>query len=170
VPEYSAHVAKPLPPRVVFGVTPEEVRREHDELAEGIWINVTLKDGTVRRRSIRKDRHTLMTCIMSYPLPTSRIRNDPAAKAGYDAWVKRNQRFLRNLFQDEFVSLVEHLDEEHPHLHGYMLPYHASGFSARELNPAWVAKLEREEAAGGGRGRPDGGEAEQYRLPREGAR
>lgn len=28
-----------------------------------------------------------------------------------------------------------------------MLPYHASGFSARELNPAWLAKLEREEAA-----------------------
>jgi len=88
-----------------------------------------------------------MTCIMSYPLPTSQIGNDPAAKADYDAWVERNQRFLRNLFQEEFVSLVEHLDEAHPHLHAYMLPYHASGFSARELNPAWLAKLEREEAA-----------------------
>jgi len=147
VPEYSAHVAAPLPPRTIFGMTPQEVKREHDELAGGLYINVTLKDGTTRRRGIRKDRHTLMTCIMSYPLPTSQIGNDPAAKADYDAWVERNQRFLRNLFQEEFVSLVEHLDEAHPHLHAYMLPYHASGFSARELNPAWLAKLEREEAA-----------------------
>lgn len=107
-------------------------------------VTVTLKGGRTARRGIRKDRHTLMTCVASHPHLTSQIMSDPAAKADYDAWVDRNVRFLRQLFGDQLVSVIEHADEKHPHLHAYILPLHDTGCSARDLNPCWVIKTEAE--------------------------
>ncbi len=43
--------------------------------------------------------------------------------------------------------LIEHVDEDHPHLHAYILPLDDPACSARNLNPAWVAKAEAEAAA-----------------------
>lgn len=72
---------------------------------------------------------------------------DPAARAEYDAWVDHNVQFLRDLFGDRLVSVIEHVDEDHPHLHAYILPLDDLACSARDLNPAWVAKAEAEAAA-----------------------
>ena len=43
--------------------------------------------------------------------------------------------------------LIEHVDEDHPHLHAYILPLDDPACSARDLNPAWLAKAEAEAAA-----------------------
>ncbi|QBX35015.1 hypothetical protein E4191_10060 [Paracoccus liaowanqingii] len=146
-PRYSRHVDDPKEHRVIFGLSPGGVRQRHDEMVAAGGVTVSLKDGKTARRGIRKDRHTLMTCVASHPNLTSQIMSDPAAKADYDAWVDRNLRFLRGLFGEQLVSMIEHVDEEHPHLHAYILPLNDTGCSARELNPCWVIKTEAEATA-----------------------
>jgi len=143
-PRFSQHVDDPEEHRIIYGLSPEQVRQRHDEMVAAGGVTVTLKGGRTARRGIRKDRHTLMTCVASHPHLTSQIMSDPAAKADYDAWVDRNVRFLRQLFGDQLVSVIEHADEKHPHLHAYILPLHDTGWSARDLNPCWVIKTEAE--------------------------
>ena len=146
-PQFSQHVSDPRPYRVVHGLSPEGVRRRHDEMIAASGVSVALKDGTTARRGIRKDRHTLLTAVASHPHLVAQIEADPVARTEYDAWVRRNVEFLRDLFGDRLVSVIEHVDEDHPHLHAYILPLDDPACSARDLNPAWVAKAEAEMAA-----------------------
>lgn len=146
-PRFSQHVNQPEEHRIIYGLSPDQVRQRHDEMVAAGGVAVTLKGGRTTRRGIRKDRHTLMTGVASHPHLTSQIMSDPAAKAEYDDWVDRNVRFLRQLFGDQLISIIEHIDEEHPHLHAYILPLHDTGCSARDLNPCWVIKMEAEATA-----------------------
>lgn len=146
-PRFSMHVKQPEEHRIIYGMSPEQVRQLHDEMVAAGGITVALKNGKTARRGIRKDRHTLMTCVASHPHLTSQIMSDPAARTEYDAWVDRNVRFLRQLFGDRLVSIIEHIDEEHPHLHAYILPLNDASCSARDLNPCWVTKMEAEATA-----------------------
>lgn len=146
-PRFSQHVASPQPYRVILGLSPESVQQRHDQMVAAGGVQVSLKDGKTARRGIRKDRHTLLTAVASHPHLTAQVEADPLMRAEYEVWVDRNVRFLRDLFGDRLVSVVEHVDEEHPHIHAFILPLHDPACSARDLNPAWVAKSEAETAA-----------------------
>ncbi len=147
VPEYSKHVADPRPPSLVYGLAADEVRRLHDEMVAAGGVEVTLKDGRTARRGIRKDRHTLMTAVASHPLPTDLVNTKPDARADYERWRDHNLAWLKARFGDKLVSVIEHWDEKHPHIHAYILPLDDPTCSARQLNPAWQAKEEAMETA-----------------------
>ncbi|MFE3837050.1 hypothetical protein [Pseudogemmobacter sonorensis] len=147
LPEFSHHVPAPKPCRVIFGLSPAEVQIRHDAMVAAGRCEVTLKDGITAMRGIRKDRHTLMTAVASHPYLTTQINANPEARADYDAWVARNVAYLRDLFGDQLVSVIEHSDEEHPHIHAYILPLDDPACEARHLNPSWVAKITAEDAA-----------------------
>lgn len=144
---FSGYVESPKEPRIVCGTTPEGVRRRHDEMVRAGGIDVRLKDGRKVRRAVRKDRHTLMTCVASYPLLTEQIAWGEDAKRAYDDWVRRTVDWLIDIYGDQLVSVVEHTDEPHPHLHAFILPHNDPACAARDLNPAWRAKMEVEAAA-----------------------
>lgn len=146
---FSTHVSEPRPFRVIAGVSPQEVQRLHDEMVAAGSVAVTLKDGRSARRGIRADRHTLLTAVASHPHLTAQVMGNPEARRDYDAWVQRNLTFLRGLFGERLVSVIEHVDEEHPHLHAYVLPLDDPACSARDLNPCWLAKSEAEAGARG---------------------
>lgn len=151
VPEYSKHVSDPRPPSLVYGVSVDEVRRLHDEMVAAGGVEVTLKDGRTARRGIRKDRHTLMTAVASHPLPTDLVNTKPDVRADYERWRDHNLAWLKAQFGDKLVSVIEHWDEKHPHIHAYILPLDDPTCSARQLNPAWQAKevaMETARAAG----------------------
>jgi hypothetical protein len=147
-PEFSKHVADPRPSSLVYGVTADQVRRLHDEMVAAGGVEVTLKDGRKARRGIRKDRHTLLTAVASYPLPTDLVNTKPDARADYERWRDHNLAWLKARFGNKLVSVIEHSDEKHPHIHAYILPLGDPTCSARQLNPAWQAK---EEAMGAAR-------------------
>lgn len=146
-PEYSKHVADPRPPSLVYGVAADAVHRLHDEMVASGGVEVTLKDGRTARRGIRKDRHTLMTAVASHPLPTDLVNTKPDARADYERWRDYNLAWLKAQFGDKLVSVIEHWDEKHPHIHAYILPLDDPTCSARQLNPAWQAKEEAMEVA-----------------------
>lgn len=146
-PVYSKHVVTPHLPSVIYGVTADEVRKLHDEMVAAGGVDVTLKDGRKARRGIRKDRHTLMTAVASHPMPTDLVNTKPDARADYEIWRKHNVAWLKARFGDKLISVIEHWDEKHPHLHAYILPLGDATCSARQLNPAWQAKEEAMEVA-----------------------
>lgn len=72
-PEYSMHVDSPIPPRIIFGATPEEVLKQHDDMLAARAVEVKLKNGKSAKRGVRTDRHTLLTAVASYPIPREQI-------------------------------------------------------------------------------------------------
>ena len=72
-PDYSSHVDQPKPPELIFGMSIEEVRQAHAALLAKRKTKVQVK-GEVKERAIRKDRHTLAGCVMSYPIPRNQVQ------------------------------------------------------------------------------------------------
>jgi hypothetical protein len=151
VPRFSSHVSAPRLPRVVTGLHPAQIKERHDAMVEAGRISVTLADGSTKERGIRKDRHTLLTCVASHPFLSSQVEADAEARRKYETWVEYNIAHFHQMFGDKLMGVVEHLDEEHPHLHAFVLPTDDPTCSARDLNPAWAAKTAAEaEARGAG--------------------
>ena len=146
-PEYSTHVDSPRSPKIIFGVAPDEVQEKHDAMVQSRIIEVKLANGKTANRGIRKDRHTLLTAVASYPLLTGQVAEGSPDRMAYERWIDLNLKWLRDQFGERLVSVVEHVDEEHPHLHAFILPLDDPDCMARRLNPAWRAKEETEALA-----------------------
>lgn len=147
-PEYSGHVEDPVAPRVLLG-DPSTFQAEHDAHVAARATVARLKDGSERVRSIRKDRHTLATVVMSYPVPRAAILTEED-RAALERWERRNLDWLRERYGDQLRVVLAHDDEEHPHLHAWLLP-DDPGADATTLHPGKVAKrrVEEEEKAAG---------------------
>jgi len=147
-PEYSGHVDDPAPPRVLLG-DPSTFQAEHDAHVAARATVARLKDGSERVRSIRQDRHTMATLVMSYPVPRAAITT-AEDRAALERWERRNLDWLRDRYGDQLRVVLGHDDEEHPHLHAWLLP-DDPGADATTLQPGKLAKkrLEEEEKAVG---------------------
>lgn len=146
-PAFSQHVEEPKPPRLVYGVSVRDMKEQHEAMLEAARVPVVTKGGHVAHRSVRTDRHTLLTAVASYPVPRDQVEADPGEKAKYLAWVDANVRFLVERFGQQLKTVIEHGDETHPHLHAYVLPDELPDLNAARLHPGKAAKLEAEERA-----------------------
>ncbi len=123
-PDSAPHVASPLPPTVLYGVDPMAALEIHDQ---HIVASKNALRGTGVR--IRIDTHTLACCVASYPdftrpapdgehsMPTI---NDPGRREAYERWKTDVIAFMQADAERSgrrILSIVEHLDEDHPHLH-----------------------------------------------------
>lgn len=143
-PAYVPHVENPRPPTTVYGVDIGELEAQHDAMLEAAKVPVLKKNGEVAYRSVRTDRHTLLTAVASYPAPRAQVEADPREKEKYDAWVKANVCFLRDRFGPQLKTVLEHTDETYPHIHAYVLPDQLEDVNAARLHPGKAAKLEAE--------------------------
>lgn len=147
-PEYSGHVEDPAPPRVLLG-DPSTFQADHDAHVAARATVARLKDGSERVRSIRQDRHTMATVVMSYPVPRAAIVTDED-RAALARWERRNLDWLRDRYGDQLRVVLAHDDEGHPHLHAWLLP-DDPGADATTLHPGKLVKkrVEEEEKAAG---------------------
>lgn len=119
------HVAHPLPPIIVEGIRPFEIVGliDHRMTEQNKLLRRLRKDEPDRKgdlRGIRKDTHVLIASVFSHPDSVAemveeeylRWRDDVIAFAKDDAACNGA----------EVVSIVEHRDETHPHLHVFALP------------------------------------------------
>lgn len=143
-PEFSTHVDDPNPPRVIIG-DPEAFAEQHDAHIEARATVVQKADGTEARRAIRRDRHTMASIVMSYPVPRAAITTDEG-KAQLERWERRNLEWLRRTYGDQLKVVLAHEDEEHPHLHAWILA-DDPGADATTLHPGKVAKKRAEAEA-----------------------
>jgi len=145
-PEFSHHVDAPAPPGVVDGITPPELIARHDAMIENAKVVVKVK-GKTHHRAIRKDRHTLMTAVSSYPIPWDQIEGTPEEEAALRQWEERNVTFFKKLFGGQYQATYRHTDEAFPHLHIYALPERSPGVDASRLHPGKNAKAKAEALA-----------------------
>lgn len=149
-PQYSSHVDQPKPPELIFGMTVDEVRQAHAALLVKRKTKVRVK-GEVKERAIRKDRHTLAGCVMSYPVLREQVLADGDEWQRYLEWRELNLHWLKKLWGDNLKSVIQHDDEPYLHLHALGLPVSDAGCDARTMNPAYMMKrlvLEQEKAVG----------------------
>jgi hypothetical protein len=143
-PEFSTHVENPAPPRVLLG-NPATFAADHAAHVAARSTIAIMADGSQKSRAIRTDRHTMASIVMSYPVPRSAIASDEA-KAKLAAWEQRNLDWLRESYGDQLRVALAHDDENHPHLHAWLLP-EDPGADATTLHPGKVAKKEVEARA-----------------------
>lgn len=136
-PEFSTHVDEPEPPRIIFG-NPRTFAADHAAHVAARSTRVQMADGTERVRAIRSDRHTMASIVMSYPVPHSAIKTDED-RAALKRWEDRNMKWLRETYGDQLRVVMAHDDEEHPHIHAWLLP-DDPGADATTLHPGKMAK------------------------------
>lgn len=143
-PEYAGHVETPAPPRPLLG-NPALFAADHAKHVAERSTVATMRDGSERVRAIRSDRHTMASIVMSYPVPRSAIVTDDA-HAALARWEAAHVAWLSDTYGDQLRVVVAHDDEEHPHLHAWLLP-DDPGADATTLHPGKRAKKTAEAEA-----------------------
>lgn len=124
--DYVSHIAKAEQPTIVHGCTPSEAVERAERWA------AQAKDRSGRR--LRSDAPVVLSGVISYP------------RDGEDwfSFKRAAVRWLKEHYGDNLVSIVEHQDEKHPHLHFYVVPNPGQAFD--DLHPGRAASAEAKRA------------------------
>ena len=145
-PDACPHVTTPRPPNVLAGMSPSDIP-EHVEAAIKAQT-AELRDGRKRGdhkiRSPRRDSHVVESQVYSWPETVDAIKADDETRSRYIAWCDdmiahaRADLDARGL---DVLSIVEHMDEAHPHLHVVAMPRAKASprLDARETHPGHLA-------------------------------
>lgn len=123
--EHCMHVEQPQEPIRVFGCSPSEAV----EQAEA-W-GAQAKDA--KGRKLRSDAPVLLAGVLSYPRQGEEW---PEFKEKALAWLKSE-------YGDNLVSVIEHQDEQHPHIHFYAVPKPGQSFNNLHQGRAAAAEAKR---------------------------
>lgn len=135
-PEASHHVAKPVPPVVIYGVGVNAAQEIHDAAVETATVEV--KGG--KSRKIRTDQKSLHTVVTSHPFTMDEIRADPGKLRETQQWERRTIAWLQDQYGDDLKSVIRHEDESHYHLHAYVVPISDPEMKAAKYHPGVTAK------------------------------
>lgn len=113
-PQACPHVDEPQPPNLLHGMMPSEAA----EVAERRAGEAVDASG----RKLRKDALVMVAGVASFPDTMDEIRSDPARMAAYEAWRADAVAWAKTEYGDALLSVVEHVDERHPHIHWYAVP------------------------------------------------
>jgi len=125
LPGATRHLSAPRPPVLLHGVSAEDAARSAVAVAE------QARDSAGRK--LRSDGNVLFAAVASYPIPCTALESEPALSE-YLKWRARVIRYLLEWLGPRGVSIVEHKDESHPHLHALIVP--AIGADG-QLDLAW---------------------------------
>lgn len=104
------HVRAPTPPRCLYGQSADKLMGWYDELVmQAGDVRTTTAAGVEKRQ--RSDVPIMMGVVASYPGKAD------DSDAAYVAWRDATTRFMREHYGDNLVSVLEHTDEEHGHVH-----------------------------------------------------
>ena len=113
LPGNCPHIAEPQPPTILHGVSPTEAAAAATRWAE------QAKDA--RGHAYRKDGLCMLGGVIT--LPAAMADRWPAFRADAVKWLKKE-------YGDRLQSVVQHLDEAHPHVHFYVVPRVGERFTA----------------------------------------
>lgn len=119
------HVGNPKPPNILDGIRPSDVVELIEQrIAEQNKLLRRLRKEQPERkealRGIRSDTHVLIGSVFSFPDPV-----EDMDQADYLRWRKDVIAFARDDAARngaEVLTIVEHLDEAHPHVHVLAVP------------------------------------------------
>ena len=110
------HVESPEPPRVLYGVDALEAAS-----IASAWGDQAKTTSGGKERALQRNAPVMACGVVSWP--RERMDEWPAYR---DATVEA----LKERYGDRLKSVVEHLDERHPHVHFYVVPRPGESFGA----------------------------------------
>lgn len=113
-PGACSHVSAPGNPNVVFGIHPVVA-----------FLLATERAGQAVDKIGRKLSLTALVILVgvaTWPVHTSEVRADPQAMEHYLYWRKITIQWLKRQWGEQLKTVVEHLDEDRPHLHYVVVP------------------------------------------------
>ncbi|MEQ1183767.1 plasmid recombination protein, partial [Acinetobacter nosocomialis] len=105
---FCPHVEKPEDPILLYGVGLEEVERLAIEYHE----NTKIADKNGKVKKLRTDANILLAGVISLNRENIEI---------WDDYKNDSIAYLKNKYGKNLISVIEHTDEEHPHLHFYCI-------------------------------------------------
>lgn len=105
-PDYCDHVAEPEEPVLLYGVDPSELKNLTDEY----FNNTKLTNSNGISRGLRKDSHVLLAGVISLNREVDEI---------WDDYKKDAIEWLKEKYGHKLKCVIEHKDEENPHIHFY---------------------------------------------------
>lgn len=124
---HCSHVESPQPPNFLYG-NADTVKAIPLE----IELNIEAHQAKHGGRVLRKDAHVLLAGVASFP--REKMESDPVR---YQKWKDSNLDFLKKKYGNNLKAVVEHLDEEHPHIHFYVIS--KDHVNAKELHDGYEA-------------------------------
>lgn len=119
------HVDIPQAPGLLYGVMPHAAVDKAEKWAAGKSTSYekTLKDGSKKTitRGYRDDAPIMSCGVVSFP--RERLEDWDKFKTASVDWLKQK-------YDDRLISVIEHNDEAHPHLHFYCVPLAGEDFGA----------------------------------------
>lgn len=119
------HVGNPQPPTILEGMRPSEVVALIEQrIAEQNKLLRRLRKEQPERkealRGIRSDTHVMIGSVFSFPDPVEDMNEADYLRWRRDVIAFARDDAVRN--KAEVLSIVEHLDEAHPHVHVLAVP------------------------------------------------
>lgn len=103
---FCSHVEKPKDPTILYGKSLEEV----EKLAIEYHENTKIIDKNGKEKKLRTDANVLLAGVISLSRDNIEIWNE---------YKEDSIEYLKNKYGKKLISVIEHTDEEHPHLHFY---------------------------------------------------
>ena len=105
---FCSHVEKPEDPILLYGKSLEEV----EKLAIEYHENTKIIDKNGKEKKLRTDANILLAGVISLSRDNIDI---------WDEYKNDSIEYLKNKYGKKLISVIEHTDEEHPHLHFYCI-------------------------------------------------
>lgn len=123
--EHCMHVEQPQEPIRVFGCSPSEAVKQAEA-----W-GAQAKDA--KGRKLRSDAPVLLAGVLSYPRQGEE----------WPEFKRKALTWLKSEYGDNLVSVIEHQDEQHPHIHFYAVPKPGQSFNNLHQGRAAAAEAKR---------------------------
>ena len=136
---HAPHVDQPAPPTVLEGMDPAAIP---EEIERRVAAAKRAMRGQGRGNSVRADTHVLEGAVLSHPVLSADLETDPTKRAAYEAWRADAVAWTKADAERrglEVLSIVEHTDEAHPHVHVLSVARNAR-MDAKACHPGHVAE------------------------------
>jgi hypothetical protein len=135
---------QPQKPTYLFSQNDKTLDEHYKELEEKVAIE---KDALGRK--IKADKNILLAGVVSFPKPLVTKNSDAKNQwtkdddENYDLFKVASLEFLQKKFGDNLMCVLEHTDEEYPHLHFYIADKKKVSNTPR-LHPGQAKNIEHE--------------------------
>lgn len=133
---FTSHIGKPKPPAYLYS-TGKSLEVEYEDALKQLEGE---RDSLGRK--IKSDQNILLAGVVSYPKPIKADWTEDD-KDNYELFKTASIEFLQNEYGGNLVAVLEHTDEEYPHLHFYAVNRDKIA-DAWKLHPGERARKEAE--------------------------
>jgi hypothetical protein len=132
-PDSISHIEHPEPPTWLTG-SRADIAASICEYMKVI-TTVKRKDGTIHKRSRRRDHRCLVAGTVSWPETVGTFYRNVDQKTRFQNWVKGTVAWLNQRFGKSLIGICAHQDEAFPHLHFFVVG------DAQRIHPGMFAEL-----------------------------